>query len=131
MNPRYGDVVGEVSAFLQERLQAATDQGIAAKQVVLDPGIGFGKMPEHNLRLLARLHELRRIGRPVCLGVSRKGFLGQLLGRDVSQRLAGSLAAACFALAGQGAQLLRVHDVAESRDAVTLFARLQREREAR
>jgi dihydropteroate synthase len=130
-NPRYSDVVGEVAAFLEERLQAAADLGIAGEQVVLDPGIGFGKSHEHNLRLLAHLQELGRLGRPVCLGASRKGFLGQLLGREVGQRLAGSLAAVCFALALHAAQVVRVHDVAETRDAIALFTRLQQDREAR
>jgi dihydropteroate synthase len=126
VNPTYGDVAGEVAAFLQARLQAAVDLGIAARQVVLDPGIGFGKTAEHNLQLLARLGELRRLGRPVCLGVSRKGFLGQLLGRPVGERLAGSLAAACFALARQAAHIIRAHDVAETRDAVAVFEALGR-----
>jgi dihydropteroate synthase len=130
-NPTYADVVGEVEAFLEERLQAAADLGIAREQVVLDPGIGFGKTAEHNLRLLAHLQRLGRLGRPVCLGVSRKGFLGKLLGREVGQRLAGSLAAVCFALAHHAAQIVRVHDVAETRDAVALFARLEQDREAR
>jgi dihydropteroate synthase len=123
-NPAYGDVVREVGDFLEERLQAAVEAGIAAGQVVLDPGIGFGKAVGHNLRLLARLGELGRRGRPVCLGVSRKGFLGAVLGRPLEERLAGSLAAACFGLAG-GAALLRVHDVAPTRDAVRLWQALQ------
>ena len=124
-DPRYGDVVGEVAEFLQARLQAAVDLGIAGTRVVLDPGIGFGKTPEHNLRLVARLDELgRRLGRPICLGVSRKGFLGRLLGRGVEERLAGSLAVACHALARGGAQVLRVHDVAATWDAVRVFEAL-------
>jgi dihydropteroate synthase len=131
VNPTYGDVVGEVAAFLEERLQAMVDLGIPAERVVLDPGIGFGKTAEHNLRLLARLGELGRLGRPVCLGVSRKGFLGRLLGREVGERLAGSLAAVCFALAHHAAQVFRVHDVAETRDAIALFARLEQDSEAR
>jgi len=90
--PQYDDVTAEVSAFLEARLQACVDVGIAASQVVLDPGIGFGKTTAHNLQLLAHLEELKRLGRPVCLGVSRKGFLGQVLGRPLEQRLAGSLA---------------------------------------
>jgi len=124
-NPTYDDVVRDVAEFLQERLQAAMDLGIGHEQVVLDPGIGFGKTADHNFQLLARLAELRRLGRPVCLGLSRKGFLGKLLGRPVGQRLAGSLAAVCFALAAHAAQVVRVHDVAETRDAVALFARLE------
>ena len=123
--PTYADVVAEVTAFLQARLQAALDVGIAAEQVVIDPGIGFGKTAGHNLELLARLVELRRLGRPVCLGVSRKGFLGRLLVRPTEQRLAGSLAAACFALGRGAAQVLRVHDVAETRDAVIVYRALE------
>ncbi len=124
LGPHYDDVVAEVASFLEARLQACRDLGIAEAQVVLDPGIGFGKTTSHNLHLLARLGELRRLGRPVCLGVSRKGFLGQVLGRPLEQRLAGSLAAACYALAQGTAQILRVHDVAETRDAVALLQAL-------
>jgi dihydropteroate synthase len=120
----YDDVVGEVFAFLQERLQAAVDAGIAGPCVALDPGIGFGKNEEHNLSLLARLHKFRELGRPVCLGVSRKGFLGRLLGRQVLDRTAGSLAVVCHALARRAAQVLRVHDVTPTRDAVVVFAAL-------
>jgi dihydropteroate synthase len=122
--PAYDDVIREVRGFLQERLQAAADVGIAGSQVVLDPGIGFGKTRQHNIELLARLGELQRLGRPVCLGVSRKGFLGKLLDRPLEERLAGSLAAACFALAHRAAGILRVHDVAETRDAVVVFSTL-------
>jgi dihydropteroate synthase len=124
-NPTYTDVVAEVAAFLEERLHAAAEIGIAAERVVLDPGIGFGKGREHNLALLAGLGELRRLGRPVCLGVSRKGFLGKLLDRPLERRLAGSLAAACFTLAQDSAQVLRVHDVAETHDAVIVFEALR------
>jgi dihydropteroate synthase len=121
VRPRYDDVVAEVVDFLEARLQACVNLGIAASQVVLDPGIGFGKTVEHNLRLLAHLEELQRLGRPVCLGVSRKGFLGTVLGRPLEQRLAGSLAAACHALVRGTAQIVRVHDVAETRDVVTML----------
>jgi dihydropteroate synthase len=124
-NPTYTDVVAEVADFLEERLHTAVKTGIAAERVVLDPGIGFGKGREHNVTLLAGLGELRRLGRPVCLGVSRKGFLGKLLDRPLDRRLAGSLAAACFALAHDTAQVLRVHDVAETGDAVIVFKTLR------
>jgi dihydropteroate synthase len=127
-NPTYADVVAEVAGFLQERLQASEELGIAGPQVVLDPGIGFGKTLEHNLLLLANLERLQGLGRPVCLGVSRKGFLGQLLGRPLEGRLAGSLAVACHALARGAAQVIRVHDVAETRDAVRVFAALEQPR---
>jgi dihydropteroate synthase len=126
VNPTYTDVVAEVAAFLQTRLQAAADAGIAGEQVVLDPGFGFGKKTRHNLELMARLGEFQRLGRPVCLGVSRKGVFGKVLGRPLEQRLAGSLAAACYALARGAAQIVRVHDVAETRDAVVLFDTLRR-----
>ncbi len=126
--PAYADVVEEVTNFLEARLQAATDLGIAGRQVVLDPGIGFGKRTKHNLQLLAELGSLKKLGRPVCLGVSRKGLLGKLLDRPRGQRLGGSLAAACHALAHATAQVLRVHDVAETRDAVVLFEALSKTR---
>jgi dihydropteroate synthase len=124
-NPVYDDVTNEVAGFLEARLQAAADMGIAGSQVVLDPGVGFGKTREHNLELLARLAELQRLGRPVCLGVSRKGFMGSLLGRPTTERLASSLAAVCHAMAYGAAQIVRVHDVAETRDAVRLFQALK------
>ena len=124
-NPVYDDVTADVATFLEARLQAAADVGIAGTRVVLDPGVGFGKTAEHNLELLARLVELQRLGRPVCLGASRKGFLGKLLDRPVTERLAGSLAAVCFALAHGAAQIFRVHDAAETRDAVRLFQALK------
>jgi dihydropteroate synthase len=124
-NPTYQDVVREVADFLESRLQAAADVGIAGAQVVLDPGIGFGKTHEHNLLLIARLEDLQRLNRPVCLGVSRKGFLSQIARRPPEQRVAGSLAVACFALARRSAQILRVHDVAETRDVVELFRVLE------
>ena len=123
--PRYENVVAEVAVSLEARLQACIDVGIAGSQVVVDPGIGFGKTTEHNVQLLTHLEELRRLGRPVCLGVSRKGFLGKLLGRPLEQRLAGSLAAVCYALVRGSAQILRVHDVAETRDLVMLLQALR------
>jgi dihydropteroate synthase len=125
LNPQYADVVADISAFFEARLQDSTKVGIARERLVLDPGIGFGKTVEHNLRLLARLDEFQRHGRPVCLGLSRKGFLGKVLCRPLEQRLAGSLAAACFAIAHGAAQVLRVHDVAATRDAVALFAAIR------
>jgi dihydropteroate synthase len=124
-SPTYGDVTAEIAAFLEARLQAAAHVGIDRSQVVLDPGVGFGKTREHNLELLARLAELQRLGRPICLGVSRKGFFGKVLSRPVTERLAASLAAVCHALAHGAAQIVRVHDVAQTQDAVRLFQALQ------
>jgi dihydropteroate synthase len=124
-DPRYDEVVADVGRFFEERLQAAAGAGIEREWIVLDPGIGFGKTLEHNLELLARLEEFQRLGRPVCLGVSRKGFIGRVLGRPVEQRLAGALAAVCFAQAKRAVQVVRVHDVRQTKDAVTLLAAIQ------
>jgi dihydropteroate synthase len=124
-NPHYEDVVGEIARFLEERLQVIATMGIPADRAVLDPGIGFGKTAAHNLEILARLEEFQRPGRPVCLGVSRKGFLGRRLGdRPVHRRLAGALGVACYALSRQAVQIVRVHDVEETQDALTMFTLL-------
>jgi dihydropteroate synthase len=125
LNPTYADVVREVGEFLEARLQALRKFGIAEDLVALDPGIGFGKTKDHNWELVRRLAELQRLGRPVCLGVSRKGFLGKRLDRPVERRLAASLAVACFALGQESAQILRVHDVAETREAVEVYRALR------
>jgi len=120
-NPHYEDVVSDIARFFEARLRDLSAFGIARERLVVDPGIGFGKTVEHNLELLARLEEFQLLGRPLCLGVSRKGFLGKRLKRPVPQRLAGSLAAACYALSRGAAQIIRVHDVAETHDVVTVF----------
>jgi len=117
---RYEDVVGEVASFLSERAEAARAAGIAPDTIVLDPGIGFGKTVEHNCLLLRRLDALVALGYPVLVGVSRKSFLGRLLGgRDVEGRLFGTAAAVALAVAG-GARLVRVHDVAAIHDVVVV-----------
>lgn len=122
LDPHYEDVVGEIGAYFEERLRAAAGAGIAAEQVVLDPGIGFGKTKHHNLEILRRLADFQKLGRPVCLGVSRKGFLGRMLGeRPVWRRLAASLAVVCSAMSGGTVQVVRVHDVEETRDAVEVM----------
>src|SRR5215213_6040207 len=116
--PEYDDVVDDVRAFLAERVQAAVDSGIAEERIWVDPGIGFGKTVEHNLELLRRLGEL---GRPMAVGTSRKSFLGRLTGREVTERLGGTIAGNVRALrAGAGA--LRVHDVREVADAAKVAA---------
>jgi dihydropteroate synthase len=120
-DPRYGDVVSEVKSFLEERLAFAVGEGIAEERIWLDPGIGFGKTLEHNLELLRRLDELVAIGRPVLVGVSRKRFIGALTDRAEDERLAGSVAAAVIAFS-RGASMLRVHDVAATRDALAVAA---------
>jgi dihydropteroate synthase len=119
---RYGDVVAEVKAFLEERLAVAVDAGIAEERVWLDPGIGFGKTVEHNLELLRRLDEIVAIGRPVVIGTSRKSFLGKLAGgRPADERLPGTIATNVMALE-RGASVFRVHDVAPVADALAIAA---------
>jgi dihydropteroate synthase len=122
--PHYDDVVIDLFRYFGDRLQSLASQGLPADAVVLDPGIGFGKTLDHNLDLVARLAAFQQLGRPVCLGVSRKGLLGAVLGRPPEARLAGSLAVAAYALAHGAAQVLRVHDVAETRDLVRMWAAL-------
>lgn len=118
--PAYEDVLDEVSHFLRQRLQALSSAGIAPERITLDPGIGFGKSPEHNLALLRRQRELLSLGRPLLLGWSRKSTLGQLTGRPVEQRLAASLAAALAAVQ-HGASIVRVHDVAQTVDVLRVW----------
>ena len=117
----YGDVVAEVRAALAERLDQLVSAGIAPERVVLDPGIGFAKKPEHNLALLSRQTELTGLGRPLLVGWSRKGTLGLITGRPVQERLAASVAAALAAVA-RGAAIVRVHDVAATVDALKVWS---------
>jgi dihydropteroate synthase len=123
-NPQYDEVVSHVRSFLEARMDVAVAQGVSPLQIALDPGIGFGKTDEHNLALLNGIGELAAAGRPVLIGVSRKSLFGRLLNREVDERLAGSLAAAVFAVM-RGARILRVHDVKESCDAVRLVDTLR------
>jgi dihydropteroate synthase len=107
-DPRYDDLAGEIMEFFRERLRAAAGAGI--RQVILDPGIGFGKTVEHNLEILGRLREFSALGYPVMVGPSRKSFIGSILGLPVGERLEGTIGAA-VAAAMNGANILRVHDV--------------------
>lgn len=120
-NPTYDDVVDDVKAFLAERLAFAVDSGVAEEKIWLDPGIGFGKTLEHNLELLRRLGELRDLGRPLVVGTSRKSFLGKIDGSAVDDRIGGTIASTVFA-AAEGADVLRVHDVAETAQAMKMAA---------
>jgi dihydropteroate synthase len=122
-NPVYEDVVVEVREFLAERLRFAVDAGIDEETIWLDPGIGFGKTVEHNLELIARLGELADLGRPIVIGASRKNFIGAITGREVGDRLGGSIATNVLGLAN-GAEVLRVHDVAETIQAVRVAERI-------
>ena len=122
--PHYEDVVAEVAAFLESRVAVATNAGIRADRIVIDPGFGFGKTLGHNFTLLRRLEDLRVIGRPVLAGLSRKSMLGAVTGRAVDDRTAASLAAAILAVE-RGARIVRVHDVAATRDAMKVWAAIQ------
>lgn len=119
--PDYADVVAEVGVFLRQRVVAAEAAGVARERLVLDPGFCFGKTLAHNLSLLKHLPALAVDGLPVLAGLSRKSMLGAITGREVNDRLAGSLAAAVMALEG-GARILRVHDVAATRDALAVWS---------
>ena len=119
--PHYGDVVAEVKRFLADRLLACEFAGIERKRLLVDPGFGFGKTLEHNLALLRALREFVALGVPLLAGLSRKGMIGALTGRDApAQRVHGSVAAALLA-AQRGAAILRVHDVAATRDALAVW----------
>ncbi len=116
-SPSYDDVVEDVKAFLAERLEVAIAAGVEEERVWLDPGIGFGKTLDHNLELLRRLGELRELGRPLVVGASRKSFIGKIDGSTVGERLGGTIAASVLA-AAEGADVLRVHDIAEAAQAL-------------
>jgi dihydropteroate synthase len=121
VEPAYDDVVDDVRAFLAERTEAAVAVGVREERIWLDPGIGFGKTLDHNLELLRRLGELRELGRPLVVGTSRKSFIGKVDGSPVGERLGGTIASSVLA-AAEGADVLRVHDVAECRQALTMAA---------
>jgi dihydropteroate synthase len=120
MEPEYNDVVAEVERYLSSRIVACEAAGLKRRQLLVDPGFGFGKTLGHNLSLLKHLERFRQWGCPVLVGMSRKSMIGDVLGKPVDQRLYGSLAAA-VAAAMQGAAVVRVHDVAETADAIAVI----------
>ena len=121
--PFYADVIGEIGAFFRERVAWAAERGIAPERVILDPGIGFGKLLPHNLEILRRLKEFARLGRPLLVGPSRKSFLGLILDRPPEERLFGTAAAVAAAIL-HGAHLVRVHDVREMKDVAEVIDRI-------
>jgi dihydropteroate synthase len=123
-DPSYADVLVEVRDFLVERMEACTAAGIALERLIIDPGFGFAKTQEHNLRLFKHLQSLHELGRPLLVGVSRKSMIGRVLGHEVDGRLFGSLALAALAVT-KGAHILRVHDVAETVDVVRMLAAVE------
>jgi dihydropteroate synthase len=120
-DPRYHDVVGEVNAFLLNERARCVAAGIAPESIALDPGLGFGKRYEHSLALLKHLDHLTALGAPLLVGVSRKSFIGEVLGRGVEERLYGGLGLAAWAVS-RGANVLRTHDVAPTRDAIRMVS---------
>jgi len=121
VDPRYDDVVKDILQFFDERIALLTAQGLRREAIAIDPGLGFGKRFQHNLHLIAHLAEFQRFGVPVCFGASRKGFIGKIIGKGVDQSLAGSLAMVSVVLAQKSAQIIRVHDVAATRDMVLIW----------
>ncbi|MDG1732987.1 MAG: dihydropteroate synthase [Thalassotalea sp.] len=119
-NPQYKDVITDIIEFFEQRISACEQVGIAKERLILDPGYGFGKTLEQNYELLARQKELSVLGLPILAGISRKSMIGNLLQRDVSERLAGSLSAAMLATIN-GAKIIRVHDVKETVDALKVL----------
>ena len=124
--PRYDDVVEEISVFFEERIRFAMAHGIVRRQIILDPGIGFGKLLTHNLTLLAQLNRFEIFECPLLVGVSHKGFLGQLVRRPVQERQWGTAAAVAIAV-DRGAGILRVHDVRAMKDVVQVAAAISRQ----
>lgn len=119
VNPVYADVVREVGDFFSGRLRQLSDCGVTREQIILDPGIGFGKTAEHNLQLLGAAREFTKFERPLMVGVSRKSFIGKLVGVEPAARLPGALACACLAVAA-GVRMVRAHDVAETVQAIRM-----------
>ena len=124
VDPQYDDVVAEVRDYLARRIEAASKAGIASERLVIDPGFGFGKTFEHNLMLLRELKSFTTLGVPVLAGLSRKGMLGTITGRAVDRRVHGSVAAALLAVEA-GASIVRVHEVAATRDAVAVWSAIR------
>lgn len=122
--PDYQNVIADVASFLTERIQACIAAGISREQLLIDPGFGFGKTVEHNYELLAKLHYFQQFDLPILIGLSRKSMIGELLGKPIGERLAGSLAGAMLA-AQNGAQIIRVHDVAETVDVLKVLQATQ------
>lgn len=121
VRPRYKDVVGDIKEYLRSRVSEAERAGVSPRKIMVDPGIGFGKTVEHNFEILARLKELKAFGKPIVIGVSRKSFIGRLTGSPPESRIAGSVVAAVLAVK-EGADIVRVHDVAETRQGLDVAA---------
>ena len=126
LNPHYEDPVGEIVLHLKQRLAELEAQGIPAERIALDPGIGFGKTAEHNLKILAQIGQFRDLGRPICVGHSRKRFLGKVLGRPVDERVFGTVGVS-LALAVQGTDIIRLHEIAPARDCLLAWQAIMKQ----
>lgn len=123
VNPEYTDVIGEIKAFFRERIEWAKANGIREENIIIDPGIGFGKTLEHNLEILRRLKEFKEFGMPVLIGPSRKSFIGRILDKTEEERIWGTAGAVSAGILN-GADMVRVHDVSEIRDVVNVTDRI-------
>ena len=122
--PRYKDVVVEIGEYLKKRVAEAESAGVNPRKIMVDPGIGFGKTVNHNLEILARLRELRTLGKPLVVGASRKSFIGKVIGSQTESRVPGSVTAAVLAVR-EGADIVRVHDVAETSQALKVWRAIE------
>jgi dihydropteroate synthase len=127
-NPTYDDLIGEITGYLRRSIAIAERNGVPAAQIIVDPGIGFGKTVRHNLEIMARLREFETLGRPILVGTSRKSTIGQVTGKPVGQRLFGTAATVAICIAN-GAHVVRVHDVAEAADVAKMSDAICRWRE--
>ena len=125
INPVYKDVIKEISKFLEERVNFCLKEGVKREQLMIDPGIGFGKRVEDNLKIINHLEEFKFLNLPIFLGVSRKSFIGKVLNVDVDKRLVGTLATVVVAIL-KGADILRVHDVKEINQAVRIVKAIRK-----
>lgn len=122
-NTDYEDIIGEIISFLNDSASGAIEKGVSKDKIIIDPGIGFGKSAEGNFIILKNLDKFLELGYPVMVGASRKSFIGKTLGADTDRRLEGSIAAACYAVMN-GADIVRVHDVLETRRAITIIEKI-------
>lgn len=123
-DPRYQDVIEEIYQYFEDKTKTAISSGIGPEKIILDPGIGFGKRPEHNLEIISKLREFKMLGFPILVGASRKSFIGEVLGLPVGERLEGSLSVAVWSMIN-GADILRVHDVKETMRAVKMAQKIK------
>jgi len=126
--PHYDSLISEITSFLKTRIQAAIDAGITQNQIIIDPGIGFGKTVAHNLEIIRRLREFRSLGKPILIGTSRKSFIGKVLGLSTDERLEGTAATIAVSITN-GADIVRIHDVKEAARVIRMTDAIVRGRE--